>query len=78
MLCNYARVGDPSRETMDMLEVGEVMKWVAGLVTPATVVTVENVMEAFSATYWSNLVSLLFLFISSFCLRPLILLVSSS
>ena len=44
-----------------MLEASEVMKLVAGLVTPATVVAVENAVEAFSATYRPNLVSLLFL-----------------
>ena len=44
-----------------MLEANEVMKQVTGLVTPATVVAVENAVEAFSATYRPNLVSLLLL-----------------
>jgi hypothetical protein len=60
-LCDYAGVRDPSWETREMLEAGEFTKRVAGLVTPAAVVVVENIMEAFSATYRPNLVSLLFL-----------------
>lgn len=60
MLCDYAGVGDPSRETKEMLEVGEFMKWVTALVTPAIVVAVRNAVEAFSATYRLNLASLLF------------------
>ena len=43
-----------------MLEAGKVTKWVAGLVTPATNVVVENVVDTFLATYRSNLVSPLF------------------
>jgi hypothetical protein len=53
-----------------MLEAGEVTKWVAGLVTPAAVVAVENVMEAFFATYRPNLVSLLFLLYLLFVWGP--------
>ena len=60
---------------MGTLEADEVMKRVAGLVTPATVVVVWNAVEAFSANYRPNLVSPLFLFMSSFCSGPLILLV---
>jgi hypothetical protein len=60
LLCDYAGVGDPSRETMEMLEAGEVTKWVTRLVTPATIVAVKNTVEVFSATYWPNLVGLLF------------------
>ena len=59
LLCDYTRVDDPSRETMEMLEVDEVTKWVTGLVTPTIVVAIKNTMEAFSATYRPNLVSLL-------------------
>ena len=51
LLCDYTEVDDPSQEIMEMLEVSEVMKRVAGLVTLATIVVVENAMEAFSATY---------------------------
>jgi hypothetical protein len=43
LLCDYA-----------MLEASEVTKRVTGLVTPATVVAVENAMEAFSANYRPN------------------------
>ena len=43
-----------------MLEASKVIKRVAGLVTPTIVVTVENVVEAFSVTYRPNLVSPLF------------------
>lgn len=60
---------------MEMLKAGEVMKRVAGLVTPAAVVVDGNAMEAFSATYWLDLVSSLFLFMSSFRPGSLILLV---
>ena len=60
LLCNYVRIEDLSRETMEMLKAGEVMKRVIGLVTPATVVVDGNAVEAFSATYWPNLVSPLF------------------
>jgi hypothetical protein len=56
-----AKVRDLTLETGEVLEADEVTKWVAGLVTPATIVAVENTVEAFSATYWPNLVSLLFL-----------------
>jgi hypothetical protein len=45
---------------MEMLEASEVTKWVTGLVTPATIVAVENTVEVFSATYRPNLVGLLF------------------
>jgi hypothetical protein len=44
-----------------VLEASEVTKWVARLVTLATIVAVENTVEAFLATYHPNLVSLLFL-----------------
>lgn len=44
-----------------VLEASEVTKWVARLVTPTTVVAVENAVEAFSANYQPNLVSLPFL-----------------
>ena len=60
---------------MEMLEAGEVMKQITGLVTPAIIVMIGNTMEAFSATYRSNLISLLFPYISSFRSGPLILLV---
>jgi hypothetical protein len=43
-----------------MLEASEVIKQVTGLVSPATVVVVGNTVEAFSAIYRPNLVSLLF------------------
>jgi hypothetical protein len=49
-----------TRETREVLEASVVMKWVTGLVTLATVVVVENTVEAFSATYRPNLVSLPF------------------
>lgn len=55
-----------------MLKASEVLKW---LVTPATVVMGGNAVEAFSATYQPNLVSPLFLFMSSFHSGPSILLV---
>jgi hypothetical protein len=45
---------------MEMLEASKVMKRVTRLITPVTVVVVENAMEAFSATYRPNLVSRLF------------------
>ena len=57
-----------------MLEADEVMKWVAGLVTHATIVVVENTMEALLATYRPNLVTPLS-FVSSFRSEPSILLV---
>ena len=60
LLCDYAAIEDPSRETREMLEAGEVTKWVTGLVTPAAVVAVENIVVAFSATYRPNLVNPLF------------------
>lgn len=75
LLCDYVGVRDLSWETMEMLEASEVMKQVNRLVTPTTIVMVENVMEAFSATYQPNLVNLSFPFISSFHSGPLILLV---
>jgi hypothetical protein len=37
-----------------VLEASEVTKWVTRLVTPATVVAVENAVEAFSANYRPN------------------------
>lgn len=43
-----------------MLEASEVMKRVTRLITPITIVVVENAVEAFSATYRPNLVSPLF------------------
>lgn len=61
LLCDYAGIKDPGRETMDMLEAGKVLKRVAGLVTPATVVMVGNVVEAFLAMNRLNLVSPFFL-----------------
>ena len=60
---------------MEMIEASQVMKRVAGLVTPATVVVDGNAVEAFSATYQPNLGSSLFLFMSSFRPGSLILLV---
>jgi hypothetical protein len=54
LLCNYTEVNDPSRETMEMLEAGEVTKWVTRLVSLAIIVVVGNTMEAFSAIYRLN------------------------
>jgi hypothetical protein len=42
----FARVGDPSRESREVLKAGKVMKQVARLDNPATIITVENVVEA--------------------------------
>lgn len=61
LLCDYAGVRDLTRETGDVLEASKVTKRIAGLVTPATIVTTENAMEAFSTTYRLDLVRLLFL-----------------
>jgi hypothetical protein len=57
LLCDYSRVKDLARETMEMLEVSEVVKRVRGLVSSRTVVTTECVVEAFSANFRPNLVS---------------------
>jgi hypothetical protein len=57
VLCDFAGVEDLSRESKEVLKAGEVVKWVARLVTSATVVAVENVMEAFVTTYRLDLVS---------------------
>lgn len=78
LLCDYARIEDPSQETMEMLEAGEVTKRVTGLVTPATIVMVKNTVEAISVTYRPYLVSLPFLSMSSFHLGLLSLLVLPS
>lgn len=43
-----------------MLKASEVMKWVTGLVTSATIIMARNVLEAFSANYRPDLVSLAF------------------
>ena len=75
LLCDYAGVRDPTREAREVLEASEVMKWVTRLVTPATVVVVENAVVVFSATYRPNLVSLLFLLylpVFSWCLTLLV------
>ena len=45
MLCDYTRAEDPSRETKEVLEVREVTKRVTGLVTPATIVAVEDAVD---------------------------------
>ena len=47
-----------------MLEAGEVMKRVTGLVTPMTIVAVGNAAEVFSDNYRPNLMSPLFLSMS--------------
>jgi hypothetical protein len=57
LLCDYSIVKDLARETMEMLEVSEVMKQVRGLVSSRTVVTAECAVEAFSANFRPNLVS---------------------
>jgi hypothetical protein len=57
LVCDFTEVGDLSQESMEVLDTSKVMKRVAMLVTPATVVIVENVADAFSATYRPNLVS---------------------
>ena len=75
LLCDYARIKDPSRETMEMLEAGEVTKWVTGLVTPMTIVAVGNAVQVFLDNYRPNLMSPLFLSVSFLHLGPLILLV---
>ena len=56
LLCDFTRVRDTSWESMETLEADEVTKQVAKLVTPATVVVVENTVEAFSTTYLLDLV----------------------
>ena len=61
LLCHFTGVGDPSQKSMETLEASEVTKWVAKLVTAATVVVVKNIVEAFSVTYRPNLVSPLLL-----------------
>ena len=61
LLCDYIRVGDLTREIGDVLEADELTKHIARLVTPATIIAAEKAMEAFSATYQLDLVSLLFL-----------------
>ena len=57
LLCDYFRVKDPTRETMEMLEVSKVMKQVGGLVSSRTVVIAGCAVEAFSAIFWPDLVS---------------------
>ena len=47
LLCDYSRVEDLTHETIEMLEVSEVMKRVRGLVSSGTVVMAECVKEAF-------------------------------
>jgi hypothetical protein len=61
LLCDFSGVEDLSQESSEMLEASEVTKHVAKLVTPATVIVVENSMEVFSAIYRPNLVSPLLL-----------------
>ena len=56
LLYDYSGVDDPTRETMEMLEVSKVMKQVRGFVTYGTVVAVECAVEAFSVTCRPNLV----------------------
>ena len=60
LLCYYARIKDPSHEAMEILKAGEVTKWVTGLVTSATIIAARNAVEAFSANYRPDLVSLAF------------------
>ena len=57
LLCDYSRVEHLTRETMEMLEVSKVMKWVKGLVSFGTVVAAEGAVEAFLVNFWPNLVS---------------------
>ena len=58
-----------------MIEASEIMKRVTRMVTPTTVVVVENVVEAFSTTYRPNLASPRFPPYLLFCSGPLILLI---
>ena len=51
LLCDYSRGKDPTRETMDMLEVSEVTKRVEGLVSFGTVVMTKCAVEAFSVNF---------------------------
>jgi ribosomal protein L35AE/L33A len=62
LLYDYSRVEDPTRKTMEMLEVFEVMKQVEGLVSSGTVVAVEGAVGAFSVNFRPNLVGRLDLF----------------
>lgn len=61
LLCDYARIKNFSHEVMEMLEAGEVMKWITGLVTSVIVVVFRNTVEAFLANYRPDLVSPLFI-----------------
>jgi hypothetical protein len=57
LLCNYSRVEDLTHETVEMLEVSKVTKWVEGLVSSGTVATARCAVEAFLVNFRPNLVS---------------------
>lgn len=57
LLCDYTRVEDPTRETMEMLMDGEVIEWVTRLVTPMTIIMAKDIVEAFLAIHWPDLLS---------------------
>jgi hypothetical protein len=58
-LFDYFGVEDLTCETMEMLEVSKVMKWVRGLVSSGTVVAIKGTARAFSVNFWPNLVGYL-------------------
>ena len=51
LLCDYSRVEDPTRETMETLDASEVVRWVKGLASSRNVVAAKCAVDAFSVTH---------------------------
>ena len=50
-MCDYSRVEDPTRETMETLDASEVVRWVKGLASSRNVVAAKCAVDAFSVTH---------------------------
>lgn len=59
LLYDYPNVEDPTCETMEMLKVSEVMKWVMGLVFSGTIVMAGCAVDVFSVNFRPNLLGCL-------------------
>ena len=57
MLCDYTEVEDPTCDSTEVLEANAVTKQVVGLVISGTIIEAKNTVEAFSVSFWPNLVS---------------------
>jgi len=57
LLCDYTEVKDPTCDSTEVLEANAVTKQVVGLVISGTIIEAKNTVEAFSVSFWPNLVS---------------------